>query len=103
MIPCPMCGGAVPVALDNLIQLHKVTGQAEAILRAFWEGQGRTLSTERLFDAMYADDPDGGHGQTSMHAQLRAAVQELNILLAGRISIGQPQPRRGRWRLRITL
>lgn len=100
---CPLCGAGLSETLETLLLSHRITGHPEAVLRAFWDGRGRTLSTERLFDAMYADDPDGGPGQTTMHAQLRTAVRELNTLLANRINISQPQPRRGRWRLRITL
>jgi len=81
---CPLCRAPVPVAeLGDLIRGRQITGHAEAILRTVWVARGLGVSSWALFDAMYADDEDGGPSVTTMYLELRRAVQSLAVSLAG--------------------
>ncbi len=100
---CPMCGAGEGVrSIDDFVRHHRIKGHPEAILRAVWASSGQIMTTERLFDALYADDPDGGPSRTKMHADLHAAVRTVNTMLAGTLRVEQVGAKRGRWRLRIT-
>lgn len=84
MIPCPLCKAVVPVpALDDLVTSRGIKGLEASILGAVWKGRGMPVSTERLFDAMYADDPDGGPSPTRMYLTFNRTLQRLNRLLDG--------------------
>lgn len=61
-----------------MISARNISGHAAAVLEAVWHGKGMPVPTERLFDAMYADDPDGGPSPGSMYAALRKAIDGLN-------------------------
>ena len=102
MIPCPMCRASVPVPdLDDLIDLQGMTGHPEAVLRAVWSAGGRPTTTERIFDEMYANDPEGGPSQGKMYQDLHHALDAVNSALAGTLQIVAIGNRSGRWRLRI--
>lgn len=104
MIPCPLCGaGAGTGTLDTLVRSHGMTGHPEAVLRAVWSAGGRPTTTERIFDEMYADDPEGGPSQGKMYQDLHHALDAVNSALAGTLQIVAIGNRSGRWRLRITL
>ena len=103
---CPMCRASVPVPdLDDLLDLPGVTPHAGAVLTAVWEAQGKALTSHALFDAIYADDPDGGpSSQTQCYADLRRTATALNGALAGSGVVLARLPQRGsggRWCLRI--
>ncbi|RVD30177.1 hypothetical protein, partial [Mesorhizobium sp. M4B.F.Ca.ET.017.02.2.1] len=84
MIACPLCTAAVAVpALDDLLTSREIKGLEASILRAAWKGKGMPVNTERLFDAMYADDPDGGPSPTRMYLTFNKALGRLNSLLGG--------------------
>ncbi|WP_424179745.1 hypothetical protein [Yoonia sp. TsM2_T14_4] len=80
-----------------------MTEHPEAVLRALWAAGGRTTTTEQMFDWLYADDPDGGPPRGRMYANLRAAIETVNTVLAGTLQIVPIGNRRGRWRLRISI
>ncbi|TGV90035.1 hypothetical protein EN801_020480 [Mesorhizobium sp. M00.F.Ca.ET.158.01.1.1] len=84
MIACPLCKAAVGVpALADLLVSRGIRGLEASILGAVWKGKGMPVSTERLFDAMYADDPDGGPSPTRMYLTFNKALARLNSLLDG--------------------
>ncbi|RVD11639.1 MAG: hypothetical protein E5V37_00775 [Mesorhizobium sp.] len=84
MIACPLCKATVAVpALDDLLASREIEGLEASILGAVWSGKGRAVNTEKLFDAMYADDPDGGPSPTRMYLSFNRALARLNNLLDG--------------------
>ncbi|KAB2720940.1 hypothetical protein F9K73_13560 [Brucella intermedia] len=79
-----MCQAPVDApGLHALIAEHGITGHAAAILRAVWSGRGAGVKAERIFDAMYADDPEGGPAITTMYRHLWAGLAELAHDLEG--------------------
>lgn len=80
---CPCCGRVVEAPdVEIIIENCRVPNQEARILRALWRAKGFPVSTERLFDAMYADDPNGGPGRAAMYAALRVAVCRLRQRVA---------------------
>lgn len=108
MTDCPMCRRAVTVPqLDDLIRSRRIKGHAAAILTAVWDAAGAAVTSSALFDAMYADDIDGGPSQTQMYCALKRAVRALDAALAGSgvsvVALGNGKgTARGTWRLKIT-
>lgn len=100
MTACPCCAQAVDVPdLETLIEDRGITGSPAALLRAVWAARGHRLPTERVFDALFADDPNGGPSPSSMYLRTRRAHQYLNEALAGSgVSVVRV---RGGWRLRM--
>lgn len=83
-IACPCCDGAVAVPpLDALLEERGLTDMEAAILGAVWRGRGMPVMCERIFDAMYADDPDGGPTPSRMYMQFKAGRRALLAKLAG--------------------
>ncbi|MES0016149.1 hypothetical protein [Mesorhizobium sp. M0036] len=69
-------------ALDHLLASREIKGFEAAVLAEVWRGKGMRVASERLWDAMYADDPDGGPASTQrMYADLRGAIYSLNTRL----------------------
>ncbi|MGX1353345.1 hypothetical protein AB7M49_006966 [Bradyrhizobium elkanii] len=83
-IACPCCKQSVSVpAVDIVIEYYRVPRCEENVLRAVWAGKGRAVQTERIFDAMYADDPDGGPEPSAMYRAFKALLHNLRVRLAG--------------------
>ncbi|MCZ8547169.1 hypothetical protein OOJ09_23515 [Mesorhizobium qingshengii] len=103
MTVCPCCKAAVTVeALDNLITSHEIRGLDRAVLQAVWRGRGMPVTPNVLFDAMYADDPDGGPSPTRMYIALKKSLSRLEVWLEGSgVSIVEAGFRQG-YRLAIT-
>jgi hypothetical protein len=80
-----------------------INGHAAAVLVALWEGRGLPVMTERVFDAMYADDPDGGPSPSRMYIALRRVIAELNAKLSGSGVAAVEAGYRMGWRLRISV
>ena len=81
---CPLCKQAVTTpSLDDVIAARRLDGFAASVLRAVWAGKGLRVQTERIFDEMYADDPDGGPSPTNMYLAFRAALRHLRAQLKG--------------------
>lgn len=99
-IACPCCAQAVEVpSLQIAVDHYDVTPLQARILGAVWKGKGHPVQTERIFDAMYADDPDGGPTPTKMYAAFKVALCHLRVKLAGSgIGIESVGYRQG-WRL----
>lgn len=83
-IPCPCCGHEVDVpALDVVIQYYSIPRVSAQILRAVWSGKGKFVPSERIFDAMYEDDPTGGPSVSKMYNAMKIGVWRLRNCLEG--------------------
>lgn len=83
-ISCPCCAQRVETpTLDIVIDHYGVTPTEAQILSAVWKGKGMPVSTERIFDAMYVDDPDGGPSPTAMYRAFKVALCHLRKRLEG--------------------
>lgn len=81
---CPCCGGLVAVpTLDMVIETCGIGKIEGLILEAVWRGKGKSVPTQRIFDAMYADDPDGGPSQTEMYKRFKFGLHRLRTKLEG--------------------
>lgn len=83
-IGCPCCGQKVDVpTLDIVIETCGISPFQARILEAVWRGRGRAVPTQRIFDAMYADDPDGGPSNNEMYLQFKFGLNRLRERLKG--------------------
>lgn len=83
-IPCPCCGQSVHVpSVDIVIDYYSITPLEARILRAIWKGRGLPVMTERIFDAMYEDDPDGGPSPARMYSAFKVALCRMRSRLEG--------------------
>lgn len=83
-IPCPCCGQVVGTpSLEIVVQTYGISAFEARILGAVWRGKGRPVQTERIFDAMYADDPDGGPSHTKMYQAFKFGLHRLRDRLTG--------------------
>jgi hypothetical protein len=83
-IDCPCCKRPVSVpSLEIVIDRYGVTPLQARILEAVWRGKGMPVVTERIFDAMYADDPDGGPTPSQMYKAFKVALCRLRERLEG--------------------
>ena len=83
-INCPCCRQLVAVpSLDIVVDRYHVPPMEARILGAVWRGKGLPVQTERIFDAMYVDDPDGGPSPTRMYAAFKVALCHLRARLEG--------------------
>jgi len=96
-VPCPCCQQPVAVpTLEIVIDHYRVSEFEARILRPIWKANGRPVPTERIFDSMFADDPDGGPSQHKMYESLKFGFLRLRRRLAGSgISIENVGYRRG--------
>lgn len=88
--------------LEAVINQQGISGLPAALLRAVWAGRGHPVSTERVFDALFADDPNGGPSPTGMYAVARRAHYDLSAALEGSGVAVSWRGRRQGWRLRLT-
>lgn len=83
-IQCPCCNQEVAApTLELVIDHYKLTPTQAAILRAVWRGRGFPVTTERIFDVMYEDDPDGGPEPQRMYSAFKTALSRLRDRLEG--------------------
>ncbi len=96
-IPCPCCSKPAGVPdIEVIIDYYDVPPLEEAVLRAIWKGKGYPVMSERIFDAMYADDPDGGPTPTKMYAAFKVVLSHLRKRILGSgITIENAGYRRG--------
>lgn len=81
---CPCCSQVVPVQSAGIVAINCGLSPIEAkILYAIWSGSGRPVQTERIFDEMYSDDPNGGPRYSRMYASLKEGMVGLRKKLAG--------------------
>lgn len=96
-IQCPCCRQRVHVPdVEIIIDHYGVTAGEANVLRAVWRGKGLPVQAERIFDVMYADDPDGGPSPSRMYSAFKVALCHLRKKLKGSgVSIENAGYRRG--------
>jgi len=96
-INCPCCNQYVPVpSIEIVVDRYKIAPQEARVLSAVWRGKGMPVSTERIFGAMYIDDPNGGPDVRRMYSAFKWALCNLRKRLDGSgISIENAGYRRG--------
>lgn len=83
-IACPCCSQPVRVPTLEIIIDHCKVSEGEArLLRAVWRGKGHPVPIERLFDVIYADDPNGGPSPSSMYNAFKVMLSRLRDKLEG--------------------
>ena len=83
------------------VLLHDLPASSAAVLETVWAARGLPVTAMTLFDAIYADDPDGGPSQARMYRDLREAVANLNDTLERSGAIVLYDGRAKGWRLVI--
>jgi hypothetical protein len=94
---CPCCKQPVTIpAPEIVIDHYGVTRMEARIFEAVWKGKGLPVVTERIFTAMYIDDPDGGPSPDKMYLAFKVALCHLRQKLEGSgIGIANVGYRRG--------
>ncbi|AWC21804.1 hypothetical protein CO731_01257 [Aminobacter sp. MSH1] len=83
-LECPCCKQPVTApTLDVVIEGCGVSEFESRILGAIWHGKGRAVPTERIFNAMYLDDPDGGPSPQKMYEAFKFGLLRLRSRLQG--------------------
>lgn len=83
-VTCPCCGAAVDApSMEMLVDVCSISADQEVVLSAIWRGKGMAVPTSRIFDAMYADDPDGGPSALKMYNALKLRLHKLRQKLEG--------------------
>lgn len=83
-IPCPCCGSPMAVpTLEVVCFTYELSPFQSRILGAVWRGCGLPVQAEKIFDVMYADDPDGGPETPKMYAAFKEALHRLRAKLEG--------------------
>lgn len=83
-IECPCCRQPVSSpSLDIVVSNYSIRPLEARVLRAIWNGKGMPVQTERIFDVMYEDDPDGGPSYASMYSSFKVALCRLRSRLEG--------------------
>lgn len=83
-VTCPCCNQPVSVpTLEMILDRYMLDGHKAAILRVIWQGRGYPVSTKRILNAMYADDPDGGPSEAHMYAVMKVRLHDLRERLKG--------------------
>jgi hypothetical protein len=83
-IACPCCGEPVVApTLEIICFTYDLSPFQTRILSAVWRGRGLPVSAERIFDVMYADDPDGGPELPKMYAAFKEGLHRLRGKLEG--------------------
>lgn len=81
---CPCCGAQVDApTFEILVEVFNISKDQSAVLGAIWRGKGSAVPTQRIFDAMYADDPDGGPSPERMYSALKMRLHKLREKLEG--------------------
>jgi hypothetical protein len=84
MTGCPLCGHSIrSLSVRDVITTIELTEHEEHVLETVWQGKGLPVPTERLFDAMWSNDPAGGLHPTRMYAHLHKAMNGLEKKLEG--------------------
>lgn len=66
-----------------LVDVLAISKDQATVLSAIWRGKGMAVATQRIFDAMYADDPDGGPSPERMYSALKMRLFKLREKLEG--------------------
>lgn len=68
--------------LDDIVATAELTTMEEAALVSLWKGRGLPVTTQRIFDAMYADDPDGGPSLSRVYFDFNSVLTSLRDKLS---------------------
>ena len=60
VLTCPCCGQPVPPGRLQALRSLDLTPRQRALVDTLAARMGEWVATDRLADAVYADDPDGG-------------------------------------------
>jgi hypothetical protein len=83
-IACPCCSQPVPVPNVYATAFHcRLTPMEGKILASIWDGGGKPVLAEKIFDRMYDDDADGGPSQNRMYATLKESLSSMRKKLIG--------------------
>ena len=83
-IDCPACGQPVRVPQFEIVaDRYGLSPTERRILEAVWKGRGFPVATERIFDAMYRDDPNGGPSHDAMYRAFKVRLSRLRAKLNG--------------------
>lgn len=96
-IACPCCKQPVRVpSLEIVVDHYGITPLEARILGAVWRGKGMPVMTERIFDAMYSDDANGGPSPPRMYQAFKVALCHMRAKLKGSgVGIANSGYRRG--------
>lgn len=83
-IPCPCCKHPISAPdVEIVIDHFRLPPMQAAVLRAVWRGKGMPVMPERIFNVIYADDPDGGPSPGTMYRNFKVTLCHLRKRLAG--------------------
>jgi len=83
-ITCPCCNQPIAVpSFEHVADAYRLTPTERRILEAIWKGRGFPVSTERIFDSIYRDDPDGGPAPNEMYRAFKVRLSRLRDKLEG--------------------
>jgi hypothetical protein len=81
---CPCCRQRVNSPTVEVIAVnHGLTPIERAVLESVWSGNGLPVATSKIYDRMYADDPDGGPSPSKMYAAFKVALSRLRAKIQG--------------------
>lgn len=81
---CPLCKQPVIApSLAEVIAAQHLRGFEAKILSAVWAAGGMPARTEQIFEAMYADDPDGGPTPSKMYLDFKHTLHHVQEKLVG--------------------
>jgi hypothetical protein len=70
-------------SLEMILKAKLIPPAQAVILEVVWKAKGWPVPTQRVFDAMYADDPDGGPSNTQMYSAFKQRLFRLRENLEG--------------------
>lgn len=81
---CPCCQHKVAVpSFDVVVMNCDLSPLHERILSVIWSAKGRPVMTDRIFQAMYIDDPEGGPSPNKMYGAFKVALHHMRTRLEG--------------------
>jgi hypothetical protein len=83
-LKCPCCNHRVVTpTLDVVVMNCDLSPLHERILSVIWSAKGRPVMTDRIFQAMYIDDPEGGPSPNKMYGAFKVALHHMRTRLEG--------------------
>ena len=83
-IPCPCCGHEIKApSFEQIVNHYEIAPQAARLLDAVWKGRGLPVSTQRICEVIWSDDPNGGPPEARMYRNFQWALHHLRKRLVG--------------------